>query len=298
MKMKNNLLRCLFGLLSCACFLFLSMPARAGLSLQIQILNEDNGFFTADPMLTLNTNGPDDTPVTYHQVYSPHTNMLVGGYGNGHTENRPPFTFADLANEITNGNWTLVMNVGATNQQVYHFTITASNFTSNFFTSAVITFPLDGATNVPQVPNFQWHGPSTWDSTSLFVFNNDFSITRLAFPSPTATNSTLPPALPPGNYFFQLVYTLNNTPAVFTASTPVDASNNPAVGWVSLPAQYSVGTQNGFTVVAPPPFIYTNTDPALVAYYNFDDPNNPGTDNSGNGNDLNYTTGWNGGGVE
>ena len=61
-----------------AVFLLFSGAARAGLSLQLDILSEGNGFFTCGPTLTTNANAPDSTPVTYDQVYSPHTN-LVGG---------------------------------------------------------------------------------------------------------------------------------------------------------------------------------------------------------------------------
>ena len=277
-------------------FLLFSDAARAGLSLQIDIIDEANGYFTCNPILTTNANPPDSTPVTYDQVYSPHTN-IVGGLGDGHTENRPPFLFAALVQEITNTNWTLVQNVGATNEHTYHFIISVTNFTTNPFVTPVITYPLDGATGVSNAPALQWTGPTDWDSLTLFVFSDDFSITRFYAPSPGTTNFVVSPPLPAGHYYFQANYTLSSTPATFVASTPKDASNNAAAGWVSLPVQYSDGTQNGFTVVAPPLFVFTNADPALVAYYTFNDPNNLGADNSGNGNTLDYVNGWNGGGV-
>ncbi len=296
---RNCALRSTFFTVSCALALlssWLATPARAGLTLQLDVLGGNNGFFTCDPQLGTNANAPDSTPVTYDQVYSTHSN-LVGGLGNGHTENRPPFTFSALTQEITNGQWTFIQNVGATNQHTYHFTISASNFTSNGFSFPVITYPLDGDTNVPQTPTIQWTGPANWSALSVFLFNDDFSLTRLAGPPPNTSNYLVSPSLPPGHYSVQIDYTLLTTPATFTASTPKDATNNSLAGWVFQPAKYDDGTQNGFTVVAPPPLVFTNVDPALVAYYSFNDPNNPGTDNSGNGNNLNYTTGWNGGSV-
>lgn len=291
---RSNLTRVLY--ISPAILFIFCGIARAGLSLQLDVLSEGGGIFTCGPTLSTNANAPDSTPVTFDQVYSPHTN-LVGGLGNGHTENRPPLTFAQLTQEITNGQWALVLNVGATNQHTYHFTISATNFTSGFFTPVSESYPPDGATNVSQTPTLQWTGPNNWDALSVFVFKDNFSVTHVFNPSPSTTTFSLAQPLPPGHYFFQVNYTLFNTPATFAASTPKDTNNTALTGWVSQPARYDAGAQNGFTVVAPPPFVFTNTDPSLVAYYSFNDPNNLGTDNSGHGNDLNYSVGWNGGSV-
>jgi len=232
-------------------FLLFSDAAHAGLTLQFDFLGEGNGLFTCDPQLSTNANAPDSTPVTYDQLYSTHSN-IVAGLGNGHTENRPPFTFSALTQEITNGQWTLVQNVGATNQHTYHFTIGVTNFTSNGFSYPVITYPLNGDTNVPQTPTIQWTGPTNWSALSVFLFNDAFSLTRLAAPSPNTTNYPVSPYLPPGHYSVQIDYTLLTTPSTFTASTPKDATNNSLAGWVFQPAKYDDGTQNGFTVVAPP----------------------------------------------
>ena len=132
----------------------------AGLTLQMNVIHDCSGqVYTFAPNLYLNTNGGDSTPTTYDQIYSPHTNF-TGGVGTGSLNNRDNYaSFAALMQVVTNGTWLLILNVGATNQHSYTFTV-SSTMASNPFVDAVVDYPPNGANKVVPLPTFAWHGPT------------------------------------------------------------------------------------------------------------------------------------------
>ena len=283
-----------FWLLSAAAAIwFCAIPAaRAGLSLQIDIIHNCNaGVLTCAPNLSLNSNGPDATPITYHEVYSPNTNF-TGGVGTNSFNNRddhPDTDFASFIQAVTNGVWTLVMNVGATNEHTYHFTVSAPNLSSNRFVNAQVDFPWGGGTVVDSLPTFVWHGPTNADSQFIYVANSDFSVFQYDFPSVTTTSESLPPALANGdNYGFNVNYTADVSSLV-TVTTPLDESNNPAPGWVST-SRYDIGAGANFRVFVPP-VIGAGTH-TLVAHYTFDNGGDLGHDSSPSDNSIQCSSSW------
>ncbi len=277
----NPLSRLIF---SCAAafVLLAAWNCEAGLTLQLD-LEAGPGTYVCSPNLSTNGIGANGAPTTFHQVSSP-TGQFIGDLPANSDDLRNPFSdFNSFIHEMTNGLWTLTLNVGATNQQTYHFAVTNLNITSNTFVPVNVTFPLSGATEVPPLPTYTWTGPSNWDGLFIDVFNIDASVFHFDFPSVTATSDTLPPALPAEHYTFVVDYNLAADNSI-GSTTPTNSSGTPISGWVST-AQLDDAAGVGFTVAAPP------ANSSLVAHYTFDDENNLGADSSVNG----YTLDFNGG---
>jgi hypothetical protein len=246
--------------------------------------------YTFAPNLYLNDNGGDSTPITYDQIYSP-TMDFTGGVGTGSQNNRNNFPdFGSLMQVITNGAWQLILNVGDPSQHSYTFTV-SSTLAGNPYVNVVVDYPPDGATNVPPLPNFVWQGPANAGAPIVYVFQYpDFF--QYAFPSVTDTNTTDPPALAAGDYSFNIYYEANVSASVM-ATTPRDGSGNPPPNWDSK-ALFDTSSQAGFTVVVPqtnPPVNLIGGHTNII-HYTFDNSGNLGLDSSGNGNDLNGTSGW------
>jgi hypothetical protein len=128
-------------LLAFATCLGLAPAARAGLTVDMHLYNNNNNFF-AFPLLSTNTvtlNNPSNT----YFVSSP-----LGGI---HGELDAGSTFSQagsssygdlgaLVQELTNGNWTLLItNTVSTNQ--YSFKVSVTGVTSNQFAPVIVTFP-------------------------------------------------------------------------------------------------------------------------------------------------------------
>jgi hypothetical protein len=276
----------LFFLLALCAFSQLE-NAQAGLTLQFDFIHDCNAqVYTLAPNLSTNDLNGDSTPVTYHQVFSPFTNF-AGGVGDGAINSRSGYdNFAQFMNLVTNGHWTLVLNVGATNQQTYTFTVRVDGLTSNLFASAIIDYPVDGTQNVAPLPDFEWHGPTNTDSLFVYAANANYSVFQYAFPATTVTNTSLPPALNDGLYTFYLDYSKDVTSSL-NVSTLKDNQSNSLAGWMTT-AQFDIGNQANFYVVTPVP----PGGHSLVAHYAFDDANNLGKDSSPNGNDIYCYSYW------
>lgn len=257
--------------------------SHAGLTLQLDLIdNESLAAFTCSPNLSTNATGPDATPLTYHQVRSPHSQFIGDLPGNSFDLRNQYTDFNAFTHELTNGNWTLIMNVGATNEHTYHFTVGITNLTTNTFGNVAVDYPINGAPKVAPLPNFAWHGPTNWENVLLEVYDPSFSVFNFTNVPAATTNATLPPALPSGPYTFGINFTVDAS-ALIASSIPTDASNNSAPGWVST-GQMEHGNSTTFTVLAPPT---NSTGPlALVAHYPLDASTGLNTDTSGNGYDL------------
>jgi hypothetical protein len=266
-----------------ALWLLAAAGSQAGLTLQLDLIdNESLGAFTCSPNLSTNANGSDATPLTYHQVRSPNS-QFIGDLPGNSFDLRNQFTdFNAFTQELTNGNWTLILNVGATNEHTYRFTVSITNLTINTFGNVAVDYPADGAPKVAPLPNFAWHGPTNWDNVLLEVYDPSFAVFNFTNVPAATTNATLPPALPSGPYTFGVDFSVNAS-ALIASSTPHDASNNSAPGWVST-LQLEHGNSASFNVLAPP---VDSTGPlALVAHYPLDASKGLNTDTSGNGYDL------------
>src|ERR1035441_4439463 len=83
--------------------------------------------------------------------------------------------FNSAMQQITNGTWSILFT-NATTTNLYTFTVSAPNMTSNMLPATIITFPADGSFVPTNEPTFTWQGPSTWPVRgNVQVYNNNHS---------------------------------------------------------------------------------------------------------------------------
>jgi hypothetical protein len=262
--------------------------ARAGLTVDIHTYRYPGSFVSYGWLSTNAT--PPAAPFGDYTISSPNGSFLryqydangfdyVTGGGTGTTD------FIAYMNALTNGQWTIQVT-NATSTNTYYFDVSATGLNANLFITANITSPANDAQNVSDDPTFTWTGgPVGWQGTvEPSVHDPDYNYYAYNSLSPSTTSWSTPnPPLPLGTNVFHVVY-LSNATANIIASTPLDLGANPISGWVSTAnldvnsddVTFVVGQGNAF-------------DAFLVARYNFEDPNDPGNDTSGNDNDNNCT---------
>src|ERR1700744_580747 len=151
--------------------------ARAGLSLEMNVIRYDYGYYFS-PNLGTNTTGsvvpfgdyvvtspgvPTNGSSAFYHFDTNGFNFTGGGsYGYGN--------FDDMMQQLTNGAWSIyVTNSAVTN--IYYFHV-AANISSNDFPPLNITFPMNGAVNVTNQPTFTWQGPSNYSDLAVYEYNN------------------------------------------------------------------------------------------------------------------------------
>jgi len=280
-----------------ALFILASPAARAGLTFTLDIYtqNQGQGYVFYTPLVTNSL--PPAAPLGSYFISSPQwpTNgstrgfqMTTNGLGDinsADSENG----YGDMAStlqQITNGTWKILFT-NATTTNIYTFTVSASNVTSNMLPATIATFPADGAVILTNQTTFTWQGPTNWSVKGDVEVFNDYQYTN----APAAQSSwTLPgpiPVDPDYNYTFYLHYVTNYTTPIFVASTPLSTNTllPIASGWASSNI-LETGTSAGFTVVPAygPPY----QGHTCLAHYTFEDNNLFVHDFSGNGNNMSY----------
>jgi hypothetical protein len=264
--------------------------AHAGLSCEMNVVRYHQFGWYFYPNVA--TNGVLDLPYgTYcFTSYGWPTNGSISIYQFDSTGFNPVSSPGDygygdyngMIHELTNGVWSLyVTNLVTTN--VYHFTVKA-NITSNDLPYVNITYPVNGATGVPNNATFTWQGPT--DYSDLVAYQGPNS----PFLPPTQT-SWQPPTMPDGLQSFTPHYDSNSTTAVIS-SQPVNNASQPISSWVSTDHLQDYSTSQFTVGVADT----SGTAHTLVAYYPFDSlsPNvlDGGTDNSGNGYNMSFASSY------
>ncbi|HEY1788983.1 MAG TPA: LamG-like jellyroll fold domain-containing protein [Verrucomicrobiae bacterium] len=190
--------------------------------------------------------------------------------------------YATMASQLTNGLWTAyVTNSVATN--IYHFTVKL-NTSTNDFPLVNITYPANGAVNVPNQVTFTWTGPT--DYTNLVVYETAES-TLLPYTQTTWQG----PVMPDGVNNITVHYDSNSTTSV-VSSQPVDSGAHPISSWSSTDHLQDYNSSQ-FTVGMVDP---SGTAHTLVGHYPFDATNGPvlsaAQDTSGNGYDISFGSGY------
>ena len=283
-----------FGLLILAVCLLFAPPARAGLSVNMHLYHDNNGYF-AFPLLSTNTvtsNNPSNTYFVSSLPGNIHGELDAGSTfpqaGSGYFG-----TLGSLFQELTNGNWSLrITNNTSTNQ--YSFTVSVTGVTSNMFAPVIVTFPTNGAVFITNTPTFTWQGPTNWLGTLNVNENfidtngNNYGEASASLP-PGQTNWPCPVVIPNGTNNFSADYQSNVT-ALIVANIPTNNLVQPLSGWVStatLETYYNSQFIVGLPVISTSSGGHTN-----IAHYAFDNSGNLGQDSSGNGNDMSGPTWW------
>ncbi|MGO8765627.1 MAG: LamG-like jellyroll fold domain-containing protein, partial [Limisphaerales bacterium] len=304
--MRNAIARALRSsakalMLIAACLGF-APTVHAGLTIEIHVVRFNEGqlykFFT--PLYT-NSIGPAATQGTYF-ISSPFysalqttngswrelqvtTNIANGVNTLNGTENSYP-DFNSVMAQITNGAWTIVFT-NDTTTNTYTFTVSAPDVTSNMLPAMVFTYPYENELNIPNQPTFTWQGPTNWPVyNNTYVFNWDYSFFQYASLAATQETWSVPFTIPNGmNCSLELQYLTNNSPLLFTTTTPMTTNSESLDGWETTNV-LETGDTFSFAVTNPPVSSLT-----LVAHYAFDDTNDIGLDSSGNGYNLDFNGG-------
>jgi hypothetical protein len=203
-------------------------PDLVDVSVEVSIYREENDlygeYYIAFPFL--NSVSPYPTGTNMDFIYSPYRSYGGSLTGAGSDDTG---ALSDLVNEFTNSYWTLVINQGATNEQIFHFQASLSGLTTDLLQPVQILVPTNGATNVALNTPFQWSGPANFDYINLNDQDNYGHNTSDNL-DPSATNWPSPPQLFIGTNTFDIVYTSNGFPGL-TFTTPIDTLQTPIDSW-------------------------------------------------------------------
>ena len=118
--------------------------ARADVNVALDI---GHGYDFYYPSLSLSASSPD--PVTYHRVESP-SGLLWKNCGTNTDANAFFITNSlDAVLNECNGEWKLYLNKGDGSEQLYHFTVSIAEVTTNSLGDVTIIYPADGSSGVP-----------------------------------------------------------------------------------------------------------------------------------------------------
>ena len=291
--------------MACLCLLFtLGMSAaRAGLTVTINLYHDQYGYYSygflnANAALPNFPDGdyliasPDYPGGGSHLLYTASGGNLTSGINGQYGSGTYYQGFDALLQGITNGTWSIWVTNGATTR--YEFQVVISGLSSNTFgLPALVTYPLNNATGIPDQFTFTWTGPANWlgtlDVDVNYTEGGGYSYVDSDSLPPDATSWTPSVSLPAGLNTFSVSYNSNIT-ALVSATTPTNATGDAISGWASNGNLNSRGWSD-FTVSG------SALNQYLVARYDFEDPDWAGHDSSGNDNDANCGSG-NGGSNE
>ena len=177
------------------------------------------------------TSFDNPAPTTTNIVLSPYGDF--GAYewpGNGYGFSYDVQSFDDFLTEITGDYWTIAINAGATNEQIFHFMVSVSGLDTNVFGRALISTPVAGAIRVPMNTPFEWTGPTNFDSINVYL--NDADGTQEASDSldVTATSWPSPPEPELGTNTLNLYYDDYDFNG-FIATAPMNTLQQPMDNW-------------------------------------------------------------------
>ena len=172
-----------FGLLILAACLLFAPAARAGLTFTVDLYVSGGSYEFYTPM---NTNAiAPAAPFGIYSIFSPGqpTNGSWRQFRydtNGfNTINASEHSYTNLTSalqQITNGTWTIQFtNATVTNYYTFRVSL-PSGLTTNQLPVTLITSPVNGASDLTNMPAFLWHGqPTNWPvSGSLYVYQYSY----------------------------------------------------------------------------------------------------------------------------
>jgi len=267
--------------------LCLTPAARSELSLNLDLYKSfypPSGQTNWYAWASLNTT---NTIATYYQLYSTHSNILDSISAGGTTSTSYFNDFNSLLAEITNGNWTLVLNVGDPSQQTYTFHVTASGLSDSTFPAFQITNPAYHEHIADAGLTYTWSGPTNWPNLYVNVHDDQYNFYQANTLAPDATswNGNISLDLSLVNYTFNLDYNTNAS-ACMAFSTPVTAGSQPLPDWTTITTLH-LDENVDFFLNPVSASGHTN-----VAHYTFDNSGYLGQDSTANHNDIYCGSGW------
>lgn len=229
MKTRHGLVtalstRLILGLLSS--LFILIQPAIANVGVSLNLWRGYNTFFGQVHMTATN---PD--PITHHRVESPNGKIWREESASTSNGSFVELGFAGLLDECTNGNWTLIRNVGHVTEQTNTFAVSLTGITANMFGDITMVDPLDGGIATANPPNLQWVSTSSFPKIEILVQESNPPQTFGGFATlpGNATSWTPPAALDTVGQLLLIQYQTNNF-----AGASFSLISGPAVsGWIA-----------------------------------------------------------------
>jgi hypothetical protein len=218
--------------------------SRASVDFSLHLVH---GYDFVYPYVHLDVN---PAPTSYDRVESP--NGLIWQNAGTNTDSSPFFTtnnLAGLVNECTNGFWKVYLEKGTPSESVYYFKLSLNSLTTNVFGDVEILFPLDGSSGVTNQPDFQWMGPSGFQSVSVQAYDLNYVTFFFDNLSVSETNWTASGLLIPGDNQFYISYTRSDFPG-FSSTIPTNSTAQTLAGWTADLTLETYGFST-FSVVAP-----------------------------------------------
>jgi hypothetical protein len=109
-------------------------------------------------------------PVTVDEIVSPNgkfTYTYTNSITPGALHHDPVNSWAELADECTNGLWTLYVNKGDPSEKQFTFSVTLNGLDTTLLSPVTILTPADGSVNVATNSPVEWSLPN---STSAYIF--------------------------------------------------------------------------------------------------------------------------------
>jgi len=211
----------------------LAFQARANVDVDLVLWHGYDFFYGDVGMVATNP-----APVTYHRVESPN-GLIWQNTGSDNSGSSASLSLTNdlavLLNEVTNGLWSLTLNVGDASEEQYAFSISVDNVTTGLFGNALISAPAYASTVATNPPLIEWTGPSHLPTLRVTVSeaNPPYTYGDSANLPSTATNWTPSVPLSPVDQSVFLNYRSNDfVDIVFSTPTNLAGGASPA-GWTA-----------------------------------------------------------------
>lgn len=254
--------------------------AQADVTTEISLQRGHDFYFVS---LGLSATNP---PLTFHWLESA-SGQVWRQFGdtNGASDFLLKNNLNDIIHECTNGLWKLYLNRGHPSEQLYQFSMSINNLTTETLGEVTIDFPADGSTGVTTTPTFHWSGPSnTLSSIYAYTAHQTSGNFWSAYLPGTATEWS-PAALTPGPNLLLVRYSRFDFPGI-SFSTPTNALGAPISDWTGIGGLYSYKISN-FSVAGGGMAAHS-----LKAHYTFDDNDFLGRDSSPSENHIMVSSSW------
>ncbi|HEY3860966.1 MAG TPA: hypothetical protein VGO59_03690 [Verrucomicrobiae bacterium] len=210
--------------------------------------------------------GIQPAPLTADEIVSP-TGKFSYAYSNaitaGALHHDPVNSWAELANECTNGLWTLYVNKGDPSETQFKFSVSLDGLDTNLLAPVTVLAPSNGSVNVATNAPVQWSAPNSPHS-SIFVSigyptNNAFG-TYLGSGESLLDATNWLPSDPmnygPGGYSYGTNYALLEVsyfslPAI-ASTTPTNAAFDVISNWTTT-GEIETRSSDSFVAGAPAP---------------------------------------------